>query len=134
MRSFTNLGEKTKLLVLYLDVIRLNQSHSGLQFQPCALSSQIFAQQKRANNYYKNCYKHLQKTLTNKNWFFYYKCWLYIPVEIRLCVILLAEYHSTPTARHSSRLKPTMARLTASFFWPVQYKEANEFIKYCLIC
>lgn len=46
---------------------------------------------------------------------------------------LIKEYHSTPAGGHSG-LKPTLARLAASFYWPGLYTDTKAFIHTCVVC
>jgi hypothetical protein len=46
---------------------------------------------------------------------------------------LIHEFHRTPTAGHSG-VKPTVARLAASFSWPGLYRDVKQFVKHYTIC
>ncbi|PNX92586.1 Ty3/gypsy retrotransposon protein, partial [Trifolium pratense] len=63
----------------------------------------------------------------------YFKNRLFLPEGNNLRTTILNEYHSTPTAGHSS-LQPTLARLSASFLWPGIYRDVKQFIQQCLVC
>jgi hypothetical protein len=63
----------------------------------------------------------------------FFKDRVYIPESSDLRSAILREYHNTPTAGHSG-LKPTLARLAASFLWPGIYRDVKQFIKQCVVC
>nr|KYP36817.1 Transposon Ty3-I Gag-Pol polyprotein [Cajanus cajan] len=67
------------------------------------------------------------------NGLIYYGARLFIPAISELRQSLIAEFHASPTAGHSG-LKPTVARLAASFYWPGLYTDTKLFIKQCTIC
>ncbi|XP_058766610.1 uncharacterized protein LOC131640216 [Vicia villosa] len=62
----------------------------------------------------------------------FFKNKMYIP-STQLRLALIDEFHSTPTSGHSG-VKPTVARLTASFAWPRLHSDVKDFIKHCTIC
>lgn len=46
---------------------------------------------------------------------------------------LLHEFHVTPSAGHFG-LKPTLARISASFTWPGLHSDTKRFIQHCNVC
>ena len=58
---------------------------------------------------------------------------MFVPQESGLIPTLLQEFHSTPIAGHSG-IKATLARLSASFYWPGMHDDVKGFILQCAIC
>jgi len=63
----------------------------------------------------------------------YLKGRLFVPDVADLRQKLIQEFHATPLSGHSS-LKPTLARIAASFTWPGIYKDTKKFIQHCTTC
>ncbi|PNY00428.1 hypothetical protein L195_g023708, partial [Trifolium pratense] len=58
---------------------------------------------------------------------------LFIPFESGLTTSLLQEFHSSPTGGHSG-IQATLARLSATFYWPGMYKDVKQFVNACSVC
>jgi len=67
------------------------------------------------------------------NGLLYYKNRLFVPNFAKWRKKLLTEYQCTPMAGHSG-VEPTVARLTASFYWPGLYTATKSFVNHCDTC
>ena len=63
----------------------------------------------------------------------HFKNRIFIPDIQGLRQAIITEFHNTPLAGHSS-LQPTLARLSASFYWPNVYRDVKTWIQKCTIC
>jgi hypothetical protein len=86
--------------------------------------------------------KLLQKAQSNSNMLqrftvkaalLYFQDRLFIPPESGLASSLIDEFHDSPTGGHSG-IQPTLARLSASFYWPGMHKDVKQFVNRCNTC
>lgn len=47
--------------------------------------------------------------------------------------MLLQEFHASLMGGHSG-VKATLARLSASFYWPNMHAAVKEFVQQCVVC
>lgn len=75
----------------------------------------------------------MQQKFTVKADLLYFKDRLFIPTESGLISSLLTEFHASPLGGHSG-IQATLARLSASFYWPGMHKDVKTFVNACHIC
>lgn len=68
-----------------------------------------------------------------KSGLLYFKGKLFIPVETGLTTEILQEFHASPLGGHSG-IQATLARVSASFYWPGMHKEIKSFVNTCNTC
>ncbi|MCH88698.1 hypothetical protein A2U01_0009589, partial [Trifolium medium] len=83
--------------------------------------------QKAANN------PKMQQKFQIRGGLLYFKDRLFIPAEADLITSLLQEFHSSPVGGHSG-IQATLARLSATFYWPGMYKDVKQFVNACSVC
>jgi hypothetical protein len=71
--------------------------------------------------------------LSTANGILYYQDKIFIPDHREMRQALLKEFYATPVAGHLG-VKPAVARLSSSFFWPGLYTDVKEMVKRCSIC
>lgn len=71
--------------------------------------------------------------LTIKDGLVFFHDRLYIPKETGLHLELLHEFHSSPLGGHYG-VKSTLARISATYFWPSLRQDVKEYIHRCLTC
>jgi hypothetical protein len=76
---------------------------------------------------------HMSQRFTVKTGILYFQNRLFIPPESGLTSSLLHEFHASPTGGHSG-IQPTLARLSASFYWPGMHKDVKQFVNSCNTC
>jgi hypothetical protein len=75
----------------------------------------------------------MQQKFQVKAGLLYFKDRLFIPPESGLTTSLLQEFHASPTGGHSG-VQATLARLSATFYWPGMYKDVKQFVTTCAVC
>jgi hypothetical protein len=75
----------------------------------------------------------MQQKFQIKGGLLYFKDRLFIPTETDLHASLLQEFHSSPAGGHSG-IQATLARLSASFYWPGMHKDVKQFVNACAVC
>ena len=58
---------------------------------------------------------------------------LFLSASYKFREKILHEMHESPTNGHSS-LKPTLARIAASFYWPGWTQDVKQFLQQCVTC
>jgi len=57
---------------------------------------------------------------------------IFLPQTQDFCRRITIEFHDSPTGGHS-RVKPTMSKVAASFYWPGLTRDTKEFIQHCSV-
>ena len=73
------------------------------------------------------------QNFTYKSGLLYFKGRLFIPAETGITTDILQEFHASPLGGHSG-IQATLARVSASFYWPGMHKEIKNFVHTCNTC
>ncbi|XP_058733853.1 uncharacterized protein LOC131605523 [Vicia villosa] len=96
---------------------------------------QYYTENKTGQDFVTKCLNN-QKMQTHfefKQGLLYFKNRIFLPDDLEFRASMLKECHSTPSAGHSG-LKPTLARISATFSWPGIARDVKHYVRCCSSC